>query len=691
MRLELLNFRCYRGVHAFELDDAGITLVSGSSGAGKTTLMMALYFVITGNSPSKVITDGCETCRVTLDWNAHTKLTRTKRPNRVVIQIDGQSFEDDLAQTYIQRIFGRHFEYTSYIQQQYQRTFVFLSPTEKLEILEKLCFDHPGDLDPETIKKQCTAVYRDLNVQHIECKTRMHMLSSFVDPPVVPPVRPVEPSAHERSRIVAELAQTREALKNVEHATYLRDRQRSIDRQLEQLSPATAWSEAQLVEQLHALKQLHTLVVHPDVWSKHSKTDCEELIRDYTRDIEYLKEYRALDESVQRLSRIASERERLEHECERIRQLHEGEYECPECHTHLVLLNEELVRMRPRRATRSNADRLTPEQKKKRLADLGTQLDTLQQQTQSLGHFQTRMTELVEYVDPSEDPAALQADLQWIREYYDSQIRKESQNQLVEQQRRALETRLLPNLELNQTQALLNDVRKRTQLETTWDSYEQQLQVLPAVQMTIAEGVDRIRELETRQTALDQSEHAWELYRVRQVEYDTYLSRVQEIEQIQRELQQLERRMNAVTELKQLVLKLESEVIEYKLREIRDLVNLYAEQIFAEPITIELRTLKKTQTQTEKVQVQLEVFYKNMQCDMSLLSGGEQARLNLAFILAFAHVFHSPLLLLDECTSNLDQELTEVVLEHIESVRIPKVILIAHQVVEGNFTQIVRL
>jgi ABC-type transport system involved in cytochrome bd biosynthesis fused ATPase/permease subunit len=80
-----------------------------------------------------------------------------------------------------------------------------------------------------------------------------------------------------------------------------------------------------------------------------------------------------------------------------------------------------------------------------------------------------------------------------------------------------------------------------------------------------------------------------------------------------------------------------------------------------------------------------------MQCDMSLLSGGEQARLNLAFILAFAHVFHSPLLLLDECTSNLDQELTEIVLEHIESMRISKVILIAHQVVEGNFTQILRM
>jgi DNA repair exonuclease SbcCD ATPase subunit len=80
-----------------------------------------------------------------------------------------------------------------------------------------------------------------------------------------------------------------------------------------------------------------------------------------------------------------------------------------------------------------------------------------------------------------------------------------------------------------------------------------------------------------------------------------------------------------------------------------------------------------------------------MKCDVSLLSGGEQARLNLAFVLAFAHVFHSPILLLDECTSNLDQELVETVIEQIDSIGIPKVILIAHQIVEGNFKQILKV
>lgn len=694
MRLELFNFRCYRGTHTFEIDDSGITLISGSSGVGKTTMMMALYFVITGNSPSKVITDGCDTCRVTLEWNVTTRLVRTKRPNRVIIHLDGQAFEDDLAQTYIQRIFGRHFEYTSYIQQQYQRTFVYLSPTEKLEILERLCFDHPGDLDPETLKKQCAAVHRELNVQHIECKTRIQTLTSFVATPMDPPVRPDEPNAQERRRLVTELEHTRKRLKDAEHLKYLHDRQDSIERQLESLQLSehvSTYSEAQLLDHIHGMKQFQSLVPHTDVWAKHTKDDCEELIRDYTRDIGYLREYRTLEDSVCQLAKLVVEQDRVRHECERIRQLHEGEYECPECHTPLMLLNDELVHMRPRRVTRSTAERLTPEQKKKRLHDLEAQLESLRQQSQPLEHHQTRMQELETFVDPNEDPHTLQADLKWIREYYDTQVRKESQNQMMEEQRIALQSRLIPGLELSQAQAALETVRKRSQLQTSWESYEQQRRALPTETMTVVEGVERIRDLEGQLASFDRLEHAWDLYVLKQVDYDNYLSRVQEIERLHEEMRVLERRINAVADLKQLVLKLESEVIEFKLREIRDLVNLYAEQIFIEPITVELRTIKKTQTQNEKVQVQLEVFYKNMQCDMSLLSGGEQARLNLAFILAFAHVFHSPLLLLDECTSNLDQELTEIVLEHIEAVRIPKVILIAHQVVEGNFTQIVRL
>ena len=53
-------------------------------------------------------------------------------------------------------------------------------------------------------------------------------------------------------------------------------------------------------------------------------------------------------------------------------------------------------------------------------------------------------------------------------------------------------------------------------------------------------------------------------------------------------------------------------------------------------------------------------------------------------------MFNSPLLMLDECTSNLDQELTNSVFEAIkENFRDKFVLIVAHQVVLGLFDNII--
>lgn len=686
MHLELYNFRCYRGVHAFELNDTQTTLISGSSGAGKTSLMMALFFVITGQSPPKVISDGCDSCRVTLRWSPTVHIMRTKRPNRVTISIEGNVFEDDVAQTYIDRIFGKHFEFTSYVQQHYQRTFVYLSPTEKLEILERLCFENAQDWVPDLMKKQCGVLLRELNHRHIEQKSRLSTLESVVQrmEAPLPPPEPID-GATQRYRESLQTLQCK--LKHLEHAQYLLTQQSAIDRQLESI-PTSVWSEAQLTDHLYALKQLDGLHFRADIWAKHSKTECEELIVDYTRDIGYLEEYHQTLRAAKRMRKVQQEIEKWKLALEDIKNHHQGTYECPECHTRLLLLNEELVS----HVSEQQIAYLSADEKKQRIRDLHSKIEEHQVHVQSLAHHELRLRELEELVDPAENPEALQSDLQWIREYLQTESRKESENAVYMQQQAEWTQRLLdPQLTRKETQACLEHLRRRQQLESSWQSYAVQLTALPVVTESKVELIDGIRTLENRIQEEDQSQHRWEMFVLRQKEYELNLQRQKEMDEIVHDLSGLEKRMNAMTELRQLILKTESEWIELKLAEISRLVNVYAEEMFTEPISVQLRMTRKTQTQTEKVQVQLEVFYKNMNCDISLLSGGEQARLNLAFILAFAHVFHSPLLLLDECTSNLDQELTTTVLEHIESVGIPKVVLIAHQIVEGNFTQILRL
>ncbi len=57
-----------------------------------------------------------------------------------------------------------------------------------------------------------------------------------------------------------------------------------------------------------------------------------------------------------------------------------------------------------------------------------------------------------------------------------------------------------------------------------------------------------------------------------------------------------------------------------------------------------------------------------------------------------AEMFNTPLLLLDECTASLDQDLTSVVFDAIKTNFNGKMtLIIAHQVVSGTFDKVVQL
>lgn len=107
------------------------------------------------------------------------------------------------------------------------------------------------------------------------------------------------------------------------------------------------------------------------------------------------------------------------------------------------------------------------------------------------------------------------------------------------------------------------------------------------------------------------------------------------------------------------------------------------------PMSIQLLSFKESKKGT-KPQINMEIFYKGSQCDLSSLSGGEYARVVLAFTLALSEMNNCPLVMLDECTASLDQDLTTTVLEKIKTTFSSRnVLVIAHQVVGGCFDHII--
>ena len=144
--------------------------------------------------------------------------------------------------------------------------------------------------------------------------------------------------------------------------------------------------------------------------------------------------------------------------------------------------------------------------------------------------------------------------------------------------------------------------------------------------------------------------------------------------------------------MKQHILEAESIAVSHIVDNINFHASNYLNEFFIDnPISVNLSCFKEVK-KTNKPQINVEVFYKEMQCDLNTLSGGELARVILAFTLSLAEIFNSPLLLLDEICASLDEEMTTIVFtsikEHFKDIPI---LAISHQCTEGIFDKVIKL
>jgi len=154
MKLRLINFLCYND-STFDLGETGLTLISGPSGIGKSSILKAILFALFGDG-TKVQSYGKTSCSVELNFE-DLKIVRYKRPNRLVLN---DIYEDDAAQEIINKRFGDTFKTSGYIQQNNLSSFILMSPTDKLEFLETFAFK---DIDLGKIKGRCKAHIQHLN------------------------------------------------------------------------------------------------------------------------------------------------------------------------------------------------------------------------------------------------------------------------------------------------------------------------------------------------------------------------------------------------------------------------------------------------------------------------------------------------------------------------------------------------
>jgi exonuclease SbcC len=208
----------------------------------------------------------------------------------------------------------------------------------------------------------------------------------------------------------------------------------------------------------------------------------------------------------------------------------------------------------------------------------------------------------------------------------------------------------------------------------------------------IIEFKNKICELKEKEILHEKNIQNINLFVKYKEEYDNYMKWRDTVIKLKEEEKEKQKRYSSAMQLKEKILEAESLAIANIINSINVHCQYYLDLFFPnDSITIKLLTFKETKKNC-KPQINVEVNYKEMEADLNMLSGGELSRVSLSFILGLTEIFNSKILLLDECTSSLDQELTNTVIDGIRKNFADKlVIIIAHQVVSGVFDREIKL
>ena len=190
MKITLHNFRCYED-STFTFDDGKLLLLSGPSGAGKTSILMGIHFALFGTG-TKLVKHGKTSCAVTLEIG-DLVIRRTKRPNRLVVN---DVYEDEAAQHVINKTFGSAFRTTGYVTQDGKDAFILMSPLEKLAFLERFTFQ---DVDLHQLKKKGKALLKVRQETLLRTTSKLELATSMLEqtpcPEPVPYPLPGKPSS----------------------------------------------------------------------------------------------------------------------------------------------------------------------------------------------------------------------------------------------------------------------------------------------------------------------------------------------------------------------------------------------------------------------------------------------------------------------------------------------------------------
>jgi DNA repair exonuclease SbcCD ATPase subunit len=178
--------------------------------------------------------------------------------------------------------------------------------------------------------------------------------------------------------------------------------------------------------------------------------------------------------------------------------------------------------------------------------------------------------------------------------------------------------------------------------------------------------------------------------------YDEYTKRYDAVSAARSELINKESAYTTAVAFRQKIIDSESETLASIINTLNSYAADYLNAFFPEnPIIVEILPYKETAKRggsTRKSQITTRVEYRGAETDITSLSSGERDRVILAFSLAVNQLQNGQIVMLDECTSSLDAETSNVVFSKIrENLNDRCVLIVAHQIVQGIFDDVLEI
>ena len=805
MKITITGFRCYKKPTTFEFQNEGTMLISGPSGIGKSTILMAINYALYGGSID--IAYGETKCRVEFEFKG-LKIVRSKPPNRLIVN---DIYEDAVAQQMIYDVYGKNFDVTGYIPQNTIKSFLNKGPPQKREFLESVQFESLHLLEK---KNKLDSIIKT-NKQELD-KTigKLEMAKSMLPEKPVEVVFPLKSKDYELTS-----KRQRISLKNIEK-NYLVLKRKEIKNKEVQLS-ALRVVNAQIAGKDETIHQICSQMADLSITLE---SDCSDFIGE-DRLVQYQKQLQRIKNNTQ-LQRLIHQRdadqEKMEHmkttEMAELSQIiatietqlwmeytKEETLELVQSNKELLVDIMKIVSLKNKKVTAMKDDLPTLEKRKdtliQSLEDVKVQLQSvdvlkcpschanvllekgklvpsssspasvsavdLRKQLQVLS-TQLKQVEydIIKFGDITARNEALDVEIDSIVSQYEEELSDESEvKELVAQMESYYNTQVV-------LEKKLHDAQRRLKMELFSPSYQSCKQALEKLKLQIEslEGSDdgdeeeeeedeeTIREMITthqqkyqriRQTkkqlslqddtkkklVLQKEQHHLEFvskydnddeetlmasikvlkeeakeleksatehrqnianidlyleYKKNEAVYNTHLETISTLQK-QQEIDSEKYTLAKI--LKNDFMDVEHIALTNTVNDINAHANVLLQEFFEDTIFVNLSCFKEDKKKNEKPQIHIDIKYRDKNCSLGSLSGGEYARVNLAFTLSLALIFKTPLLLLDETLSSLDEDASDVVFASIKKhfKNIP-VITILHQVTsEGDFDQVIKL